>query len=129
MLPTFDVPPVGPKQAKIWGSTQLLFAHHGIECHGIAFRMDHCCSKHKHEHKWNRFVVLDGQLRVVIFRPDGVRDETVVHAGQVTDVPPGVWHQFEGITDGTALEFYWVTLEAGDITRENTGGRLYNGNP
>lgn len=122
MLPTFDVPPVGPRQAKVWGDTQLLFVHNGVECHRIAFRTAYRCSKHRHEHKWNRFVILEGQLRVVIFCEDGNRDETIIYKGQVTDVPPGVWHQFEGVLDGVALEFYWTSLEAGDIERENMGG-------
>lgn len=124
MLPTFDVPPVGPRQSKSWGVTQLIFAHGGVECHRIDFKEGWRCSKHRHACKWNRFVVLEGELRVVIFQEDGTRDETVVVPGQVTDVPPGVWHQFEGMLSGVALEFYWTVLEAADIERANTGGRM-----
>jgi len=126
MLPTFSIPPVGPRQAKIWGDTQLLFAHHDVECHRITFRAGYRCSRHRHKHKWNRFVILEGRLRVVIFQRHerGERDETVVCPGQVTDVPPDVWHQFEGVQDGVALEFYWTTLEAGDIERLNVGGKI-----
>jgi len=124
VLPTFSIPPVGPRQAKVWGDTQLLFAHHGVECHWIAFRAGYRSSKHRHEHKWNRFVVLQGRLRVVIFREYHNRDETNIYSGQATDVPPGVWHQFEAVEDGVALEIYWTTLEAGDIERANTGGKM-----
>lgn len=124
MLPTFSIPPIGPRQAKVWGDTQLLFAHNCVECHRIAFRAGWQSSRHRHEHKWNRFVILEGELRVVIFRERGKQDETIVCSGQVTDVPPGIWHRFEGIQDGVALEFYWTTLEAGDIERADVGGKV-----
>jgi len=124
MLPTFSIPPVGPLQAKVWGSTQLLFAHHGVECHQIKFLAGHRCSKHRHEHKWNRFVVLHGSLSVVIFRSGDAREHTIISKGQVTDVPPNVWHQFEALEDGEALEFYWVVLEANDIERLDSGGKV-----
>ena len=122
MLPTFDTPPVGPKQSKIWGDTQLLFVHYGIECHLINFREGGFCSKHRHDHKWNRFVVLEGSLVVRIFQGKDVIDETTINSGQVTDVPPTIWHQFRCPEDGKALEIYWTLLEAGDIERESVGG-------
>ena len=124
MLPTFDIPPVGPHQAKVWGSTQLLFAHYGVECHLIHFAKGRFCSKHRHEHKWNRFVVLEGSLSVEVFQTSGDfgADSTTIRSGQVTDVPPQTWHRFTGIENGTALEFYWTMLEAGDIERADVGG-------
>lgn len=124
MLPTFSIPPIGPQQAKVWGSTQLLFAHHGVECHQIRFQAGYRSSKHRHMQKWNRFVVLSGNLSVVIFRSGDIREHTTISKGQVTDVPPGVWHQFEVLEDGEALEFYWVVLEANDIERLNSGGKI-----
>lgn len=122
MLPTFSIPPVGPKQAKIWGNTQLLFAHYGVECHLVNFCEGGYCSRHRHEHKWNRFVVIEGSMIVRIFREGGIVDETLICQGQVTDVPPGVWHQFEGKQNGKALELYWVVLEDSDIERNGMGG-------
>jgi len=124
MLPTFNVPPVGPRQTKVWGTTQLLFAHNGMECHRIEYQAGHRCSKHRHKYKWNRFVVLRGRLTVVIYHMGDKRDETTIHEGQVTDVPPGVWHEFRADSDGAALELYWVVLEAGDIERVNEGGKI-----
>ncbi len=130
MLPTFSIPPVGPWQGKVWGDTQLIFAYNGVECHRIRYQVGYRCSKHRHQHKWNRFVVLSGCLSVVIFHPgyvpisEEVRDETIIHEGQITDVPPGVWHQFEAKEAGEGLEFYWTVLEAGDIERADVGGKM-----
>lgn len=122
MLPTFNVPPVGTVQGKVWGKTQLLFAHNGTECHQIEFVKGGFCSIHTHHYKWNRFVVLFGTLKVLVHRDAGIIDETILQAGQVSDVPPGVVHQFYGVTKGAALEFYWTTLDAQDIERRNQGG-------
>jgi len=122
-LPTFNVPPIGPKQGKLWGKTQLVFAFNSTEAHGITVNKGGYCSKHLHKTKWNRFLVLQGELLVRIFFDKGV-DETIIGPGGVTDVPPGVLHQFEALSDVLAVEFYWVPLEAGDIERPegNVGG-------
>jgi mannose-6-phosphate isomerase-like protein (cupin superfamily) len=122
-LPTFEVPPIGPRQGKIWGVTQLLFHHNNVECHRIHAVRGGYCSQHSHEHKWNRFVVLSGRLAVRIFH-NGKADETILGPGHVTDVPPGVVHQFEALEDVEALEIYWVLLEASDIDRGGTEGGI-----
>lgn len=121
-LPTFGTPPIGPQQGKIWGTTRLLFAHYGVECHCIHFKAGAFCSVHYHKHKWNRFVGLSGEMVVRIFPDGGGMDETRIRVGQVTDVPPGVHHQFEGIEEGEALEVYWVSLSPEDIERRSQGG-------
>jgi mannose-6-phosphate isomerase-like protein (cupin superfamily) len=122
MLPTFNIPPVGPRQGKVWGTTQLVFAFNSTEAHYIQCVAGGYCSRHKHEHKWNRFLVLSGALTVRIFRDGGGVDETELTAGQTTDVPPGVEHQFEADEPTTAVEFYWVPLEPLDIERITLGG-------
>ena len=128
MLPTFAVPPIGPSQGKIWGFTQLIFAYNGVECHKITFRAGAYCSKHIHHIKWNRFVVISGILKIRIFHDEDIApnemkiDETTIQTGQVSDVPPGVLHQFEGVEDGEAIELYWAVLDAQDIERIEPGG-------
>jgi len=126
MLPTFNVPPIGPRQGKLWGTTQMAFAYNGTEAHAITVEQGGYCSRHFHEHKWNRFLVLSGKLAVRIFwgTDDNKVDETVLMPGQVTDVPPGVRHEFEGLEDTLAVEFYWTVLDAGDIDREGSQGGM-----
>lgn len=121
ILPTFNVPPIGPRQGKLWGWTQLLYAHNSVEVHRLSAKPGGYSSRHMHRFKWNRFVLLSGKLAVRIYRGEDV-DETVLLPGQVTDVPPGVCHEFEALEESEALEIYWVVLDAGDIERENTGG-------
>jgi len=123
MLPTFNIPPVGPRSGKCWGKTQLVFAHNSVEVHMIEARPGYRCSRHSHSTKWNRFVVLSGRLVVRIFH-EGEVDETIVGPWQVTDVPPGVLHEFQALEPTIAAECYWVELDAQDIVREEPGGAV-----
>lgn len=128
MLPTFNIPPIGPTQGKVWGQTRLAFAYNGVEAHVISVKKGSFCSLHSHVHKWNRFVVLSGRLavRVYQFEVDNA-DETIVGPGQITDVPPAVKHEFEALEDTAAVEFYWVTLDPNDIDRGGTQGGMRDG--
>ena len=124
-LPTFDVPPIGPRQGKVWGVTQLSFAYNGTEVHAIHIKKGGYCSRHSHQNKWNRFHVLQGRLAVRIFlNGDDEVDETIVAVGQITDVPPGVRHEFEALEETIAVEFYWTRLDPGDIDRGGTVGGM-----
>ncbi len=124
MLPTFNIPPIGPKMGKVWGTTQLVFAWNGVEAHSIRVKKGGYCSRHSHEHKWNRFVVMEGRLKVTIFYDDGKEDSTTIEAGGVSDVPPGVRHEFEALDDVLAMEQYWTMLDPGDIDRHGTEGGM-----
>jgi len=121
-LPTFNIPPIGPKQGKIWGDTMLAFAWNDTKAHLLWGQKGYQCSRHYHYHKWNRFLVVTGRLKVTVYRQDGTADETILEPSQITDVPPGVEHRFEVMENSFAMEFYWVGLEAGDIVRIDEGG-------
>ena len=113
----------GSNQAKYWGNTQCIFIHLLSEAHRIEAVKGGFCSKHKHQNKWNRFFVESGELRVTIYKEHG-EEITVVKPGQFTDVPPGVYHRFEALTDVVAYEFYWVDgIQTNDIVRDDVGGR------
>ncbi len=124
MLPTFNIPPIGPKQGKVWGSTSLIFANDLVECHLIEIKKGGFCSIHNHKYKWNRFVLVSGKLEISIFHKNGSIDRTVLEHSQITDVPPGVGHQFEALEDSEAIEIYWVSLDAQDIDRMGTKGGI-----
>lgn len=126
MLPSFDIPPIGPRQGKIWGSTQLVFAYNGVEAHRISVVKGGFCSTHYHSHKWNRFVVFSGELSICIRHENRLVDETILKPGMITDVPPGIEHWFMAGQETQALEMYWTVLEPRDIVRDedNLGGIL-----
>jgi quercetin dioxygenase-like cupin family protein len=115
-------PTIGSNQGKVWGSTRLVYAFCGTEAHLIHIKKGGYCSRHSHNHKWNRFVVIDGRLEVKVY-PDGPHaDSTIISAGETTDVPPGLVHEFKALEDVKALEFYWVDLDPEDIDRHGTAG-------
>ena len=117
------------KAGKVWGQTSTIFQNGVFEFHHIIFNKGSKCSKHKHKYKWNGFYVTKGQLIIRVWKIDyDLVDETVLKAGDFTQVKPGVYHQFEGIKDGVAFELYWAEFSHDDIKRE-TVGYVKNGNP
>ena len=114
------------KSGKIWGSTELVHANGVLEFHRIEYRAGYKCSEHWHKTKWNGFYVESGRMLVRVWQDDqdGLVDETVLEAGDFTQVKPGKVHQFEGLEDGVAFELYWAEFDHNDIERRTIGTRV-----
>ena len=87
-------------QGKVWGETSEIVANSSLELHRIEVHPDTQCSKHCHRYKWNGFYVESGKMLVRVWQngdQDGLVDETVLEAGDFTQVKPGKIHQFEGL--------------------------------
>jgi len=124
MIPYSGTPLVGSSQGKVWGKTQLVFAWNNVEVHLLDTHSGYRCSRHSHEHKWNRFLVLSGAVKVTVWRESGTADVSELVTGGITDVPPGVEHMFEVVNCSRMLEFYWVQLDPDDIHRIDEGGKI-----
>jgi len=112
-----------PIQGKVWGKTQLIFRNGNSEVHRIETTKGGFCSKHKHEHKFNKFFVESGKFQVDVWQNDyDLVDSTIISAGESTTVKPGCYHKFISLEDSVVYEIYWVDLDAHDIVRENVGG-------
>jgi mannose-6-phosphate isomerase-like protein (cupin superfamily) len=109
-------------QAKVWGTTQCLFQSETTEVHLIRPTRGGFCSIHEHASKNNLFYVIAGKLKVVIFRENNLKDETILGPGMGTTVAPQERHQFEALDDTIALEIYHVRLDPADIQRFSQGG-------
>ena len=112
------------KAGKIWGQTELIHANGVLEFHRIEFKSGFKCSEHYHKHKWNGFYVESGVMIVRVWQTadqEGLIDETVLQAGDFTQVKPGLVHQFEGKSDGVAFELYWAEFNHDDIERRTVG--------
>ena len=112
------------KAGKIWGNTELVHANGVLEFHRIQYRAGYKCSEHYHKHKWNGFFVESGKMIVRVWQTadqEGLVDETVLSAGDFTQVKPGLVHQFEGVEDGVAFELYWAEFNHNDIERRTVG--------
>lgn len=117
-------------QGKVWGETQPLFNKNNVETHLIQVKKGGFCSKHKHSHKYNQFIVIKGKLKVSIWKDykntfghsEILEDISIIQSGQSCIVSPGDYHRFEALEDTQALEIYWVNLKEEDITRVDCGG-------
>lgn len=110
------------KQGKVWGVTELIHANGVLEFHRISIDAGGTCSKHRHKYKWNGFFVESGKLLVRAWKNDyDLVDETVLEAGEFTQIKPGEFHQFEALEDTVAFELYWAEFDHSDIERETVG--------
>ena len=112
------------KAGKIWGQTELTHANGVLEFHRIEYKAGYKCSEHEHQFKWNGFFVESGKMLVRVWQDgvqDGLVDETILQAGDFTQVKPGKIHQFEGLEDGVAFELYWAEFNHDDIVRRSQG--------
>jgi mannose-6-phosphate isomerase-like protein (cupin superfamily) len=110
-------------QGKVWGSTSTIFKNHNVQINRIEAKKGTHCSTHSHEHKFNRFFVESGKLRIRIWKNDyDLVDVTDLEACESTTVKPGENHRFEAIEDTVAYEIYWTELDSNDIVRKDCGG-------
>lgn len=110
---------------KVWGETKLLFKNDNFELHRINIKANSHCSKHMHRFKHNMFYVEFGTLKVKVWKNDyDLVDETILTSGDIMDVAPGEYHQFETIDCiTTAFEIYYSEPISGDILRDTCGGK------
>lgn len=112
------------KDGKVWGETSLLFCRNNVEIHRIVGDKGGYCSKHKHNHKYNRFFVEKGSLEIRVWKDYGLVDYTVLNDGESLTVPPGIYHRFHVLKQDTiAYEIYWTEIGPQDIERESVGGK------
>lgn len=107
---------------KVWGITRAIFANPGFELHRLMIRAPHRCSKHRHRSKYNGFFVEAGSIKVTVWQENGTVDTTELEEGETLIVPPGLFHQFTGLSSQAVVyEWYWAGLEPDDIEREDVG--------
>lgn len=110
-------------QGKVWGHTYALFNKNNVEVHYLTAKKGGYCSEHWHTKKYNKFIVIEGELKITVWN-DGVEDVTLLAEGEELTVKPGLRHKFEALENSAALEIYWVELEEDDIIRETVGGMM-----
>lgn len=113
------------KAGKVWGVTEQLLATPGLEVHRVRIKKGGYCSTHKHNRKWNAFIVLDGTLTVEVVQDAyALTDRTYLERGELMTVRPGALHRFKAEHgDVVALELYYPDVLGEDIDRQDVGGR------
>jgi cupin fold WbuC family metalloprotein len=76
----------------------------------LAFEPDTYIRPHRHPetHKWELFIVLEGELELLLFNDAGEITERIplsADACRVVEIPPNTWHSYVCLQSGTlALE-------------------------
>jgi mannose-6-phosphate isomerase-like protein (cupin superfamily) len=111
-------------EKKIWGLTDELFKNSLFEVHRLEYKKGYHCSEHVHANKFNAFYIESGKLLVRVWDKEDETSpsEVILNPRDFYKVPPGFYHQFQGLDDGIAYEFYWSEFESNDITRRSSGG-------
>ena len=110
------------KQGKVWGETEEIFNSGVISVHHLKIKKGGYCSEHCHKFKSNLFFVLSGNLKLTIWTSEGKEDDTVIWQGESSEIPPGVYHKFTGLTDVECIEICETKLRGEDIERRTEGG-------
>lgn len=112
------------RDGKVWGTTSLLWKTPLIEIHRLEVVPGGFCSWHKHRHKHNAFIILDGALTIEIRKEAyPLTDKTVLRRGDFTTVKPGEEHRFvAGLSPAVAFEIYYPEMLSEDIVRSDVGG-------
>lgn len=111
------------KLGKVWGETECLLSLPHIEIHRLSIRPYSRCSMHMHEHKWNLFFVLAGELDIEVEKQGyALTDTTHLRVRGITTVAPGEFHRFiTGDQPAECLEIYYPELLSEDIVRRDVG--------
>jgi len=114
---------------KVWGETAEVFYAPHCAVHYLRIEAgEHgtFCSRHYHKHRANRFVVISGEIDVVIYREREERHR--IKPGEAFDVPSQVVHRFEVVKSGVMIEIYWpdsgFIVIRDDIERLEEGGEF-----
>lgn len=115
------------KSGKYWGITRQIFFQNNVEMHYMEILPSGFCSEHRHTMKFNRFMILEGELDVITWKAGNKEEPDRVTLGPMDEctVRPGHYHKFENSSKKIckALEIYWTELRADDIERRSIGGK------
>ncbi len=115
-----------PKMLKIWGTAKTLSKTQDQLVSWAVIKAGGYSSIHHHEENYNIFIVINGELKIEIFKNDQV-EEIILKRGDELAIPPGDKHRMTAITDVDLIELYYSEeetecLNASDIVREDNGG-------
>lgn len=108
-------------QGKIWGKTAEVLTQNNFSVHHLEIKKGGYCSEHSHKRKTNLFYVIKGELKISVWRDNGI-DHTILTDGQTMTIPINIIHRFKAMTDVQCLEIYESTPVEEDIERQSQGG-------
>jgi mannose-6-phosphate isomerase-like protein (cupin superfamily) len=111
------------REVKIWGERWLIRQDSTHAISYLKVKEGHRCSWHVHQEKYNLFVVLEGEFKIIIAE-EGTKVEIILKAGETLTIKPNQWHEFQGVTSCQVIEEMYIEYREDDITRKNQGGKV-----
>ncbi len=113
-----------PKNIKVWGWTQSIALNESSHFAIAHLNKGGFSSKHIHEKLYNRFYVISGKLRIIVYRNE--REEVIdLSSGEAVDIEPLISHRMEALEDSMICEIYWSEsnepINPTDIVRYDNG--------
>ena len=110
------------REIKIWGERWLIRKDSTHAVSYLEIKDGYRCSWHRHQTKYNLFVVLRGQIQLLV---EEMGEHTIVNlnAGESFVIKPGQWHEFRGIKGAQVIEEMYVKYCESDIEREKLGSK------
>ena len=119
--------PLFGRNAKLWGWTQTVALTDKMHVAYAFLNAGGFSSRHYHKNLWNRFVVIEGSLKIEIVRNNKLEIVTLKD-NDILDVEPALIHRMVAISDVRLIEIYWPQeglLDPEDIVREDEGGLTF----
>jgi len=107
---------------KVWGTRRRLLLTETSEIDLVHVKKDSFCSRHYHNKKINRFVVISGKIQI-----QSAYGNVILKANESFEVRPTLEHRFFAIEDSIMVELAFVeegVINADDIVRIKQGGRV-----
>jgi len=111
------------REIKIWGERWLIRKDSSHAVSYLKVKRGYRCSWHRHQTKFNLFVVLHGKITIIV-KELGERKVITLGPGESFTVRPGQWHEFRGADDAEVIEHMYVEYSEEDIEREVIGSRI-----
>lgn len=112
------------RERKCWGERWLVRHDSTHATSFLKLEKGFQCSWHRHQSKYNLFVLIRGKVGIVTEQFGGLQPMTILTPGEVFTTKPGEWHKFVVLEDSEMLEEMYVEYSEADIERKELGGSL-----
>lgn len=110
---------------KVWGRRRRILLTDKTEIDLVYLKKDCFCSTHNHANKINKFIVVEGKVRI-----ESEYGKVILTKDESFEVRPPLKHRFFALEDSVMIECAYVekgNINPNDIDRESQGGRIIKG--
>jgi len=108
---------------KVWGERRRIHLDSRNEIDLLYLNKDCFCSTHTHKDKINKFIVIEGKVKI-----QTEFGQRVLEKNEIWEVRPPLKHRFIALEDSTMIEFAYVEknkiISPDDINRISQGGKI-----